>query len=43
MKAYTKAKTANTLNLAKLFQHVTMLFESPEKKQFRRLKDFIAA
>jgi hypothetical protein len=43
MNATAKAKRSKTLNLAKLFQHLSMLFESPEKKQFRRLKDFIAA
>ncbi len=43
MKATTKAKRSKQLNLAKLFQHLTMLFESPEKKQFRRLKEFLAA
>lgn len=41
MKAILKAKRSNKLNLAKLLQHLTMLFESPEKRQFRRLKDFI--
>lgn len=41
MKATFKAKQSNRLNLAKMLQNLTMLFESPEKKQFRRLKDFI--
>jgi hypothetical protein len=36
-----KAKESNRLNLAKLMQNLAMLFESPEKKQFRRLKEFI--
>jgi hypothetical protein len=43
MKGTYKAKRSNKLNMAKLFQHLTMLFESPEKKQFRRLKEFVAA
>lgn len=43
MKATYKAKRSNKLNLAKLLQQLTMLFESPEKKQFRRLKEFVAA
>jgi hypothetical protein len=43
MKATYKAKRSNRLNMAKLLHHLTMLFESPEKKQFRRLKEFITA
>jgi hypothetical protein len=43
MNATYKAKRHNKLNLAKIFQNLTMLFESPEKKQFRRLKEFITA
>ncbi|MCE3283037.1 MAG: hypothetical protein K0Q66_1774 [Chitinophagaceae bacterium] len=41
MKATQKATKSQRLNLAKLLQNLTVLFESPEKKQFRRLKDFI--
>ena len=41
MKATIKASKSNKLNLAKLLQNLAMLFESPEKKQFRRLKEFI--
>lgn len=43
MKATAKAKRSKTLLLATFFQQITMLFESPEKKQFRRLKEFLAA
>ncbi len=43
MKATYKAKRSNRLTMAKLIHHFTMLFESPEKKQFRRLKEFITA
>jgi len=41
MKAILKAKRSNKLKLAKLLENLFVLFESPEKKQFRRLKDFI--
>jgi hypothetical protein len=41
MKATYNVKQSNKLNLTKLLQNLTMLFESPEKKQFRRLKEFI--
>lgn len=43
MKATVKAKRSKMLSLANFFQQLTMLFESPEKKQFRRLKEFLAA
>lgn len=43
MKGTYKAKRSNRLMMAKLFHQLTMLFESPEKKQFRRLKEFITA
>ena len=41
MKATLRTRQSNKLNLGKLLQNLTMLFESPEKKQFRRLKEFI--
>jgi len=43
MKTTIKARKPGNGMLAKLFQQVTMLFESPEKKQFRRLKEYLAA